>query len=172
MLDLTPQWSSTFTRNILKVGDRMEKLFNPEFSVERAKVVTPELVAKIITRKRVTLVTGGKLLEDELLADLVSEIAKKAERVIATGASSKPLIERGIKCNVMTLHHLTQKIEKGTYVFVGFEPYLLSSALSTLRHFSKAVTISIDRYYQPNARLSFPNCDNYGMLETLISFMR
>ncbi len=146
-----------------------------DIQVEKAKEINPNILARMIARKKAILVTGGKLLEDELLADLAAEIALRGRMdVFATGGSSKPLIERGIKPKVLTLHHLTQMIldSSGFFVFLGFEPYLLSRALSSIKHFSKAVTVSIDRWYQPNARLSFPDCDNYGLLETLVSCLR
>ncbi len=160
----------------------LKKFDVADLQVEEAKLISPDMLAKMIRRaERPVLVTGGKLLEDEILVDLAAEIATRGKmEVIATGGSSKPLIERlvekGVKVKTSTLHHFTQMVLDGLYnkrllVFLGFEPYLLSRMLSSIRHFSKAITVSVDTYYQPHARLSFPNCENYGLLETLVSFL-
>ncbi len=156
-----------------------------DLQIEEGKTITPELVAKILKRSEPILVTGGKLLEDEHLSDLVAEIVKRTgSEVIATGGSSKPLLERGIEAGMFkirstTLHNFTQEVLDGNndlhrrlLVFVGFEPYLLSRMLSSIKHFSKAITISIDEYYQPHARLSFPDAFDsnwYALLENLVS---
>jgi len=166
----------------------MRAIFDPaDLQVEEAKTISPDMLAKMIRRaEKPVLVTGGKLLEDEMLADLACEIAVRGKmEVVATGGSSKTFErfagnrcdESGVKTvRPVTLHHFTQMVLDGLYdrrllVFLGFEPYLLSRMLSSIRHFSKAVTVSIDPIYQPHARLSFPNCENYGLLETLVSFL-
>ncbi len=150
-----------------------EKIFNPEFQVEKARKIGPETLARILKKRKSksVLITGGKLLEDEILADLIAELVKKSGiKVIATGGSSKPLIERGINVNTCLLSHITEKLtDVNILIFVGFEPYLLSRLLSNIKHFLNVLTVSIDFYYQPNAKLSFPNCDNYGLIETLVS---
>jgi len=136
-----------------------------ELQCDRAVCVTPSEAAKIIMSSRAVLVTGGLLLEKKYLVDFAVELSNIMP-VIATGASSKPLLERGVKpvTKSYTLHHIIQFIEDGEWrklrkfdliVFLGIQPYYLSRVLSSLRHFSNIKTLSLDEYYQPNADYSF-----------------
>lgn len=153
-----------------------------------ATVIKPKVVATMIKKARhPVLVTGGKLLEDDKLVDFVVRLHEKTGiGIIATGGSSKPLIERNLKpqASVFTLHLITQYLldsgwrgfdGKGNYdlvVFIGFTaPYYLSRMLSALKHFSKINTISICEYYQPHAKFSLSNLDGdsyYEALETIL----
>ncbi len=129
----------------------------------------PRVIADLIrSSKRPVLITGGKLLENDLLVDYAVMFYRKGIPIIATGASSKPLIERGVKPLFVsrTLHYVTQYIldeswtgfdGKGRYdliLFMGFNSAYLSRMLSALKHFSEVVTVSIDEFYQPNAKFS------------------
>jgi len=132
-------------------------------------VVEPKAIADLIrSARRPILITGGKLLEDERLVHYAVEFHKKGIPIVATGASSKPLIENGVKPIFVSrsLHYLTQYLldeswkgfdGKGNYdliLFMGFTPAYLSRMLSALKHFSNIVTVSIDEFYQPNAKFS------------------
>jgi len=150
-----------------------------------AKVVDAKAVARMLKRaKHPVLVTGGHLLKDEKLVEFAVKLYEKGVPIIATGGSSKPLIERGVKPQsaVFTLHYVTQFMldeswegfdGKGRYdvvLYLGFEPYYLSRMLSSLKHFSKVTTISIETFYQPHAKFSFPDTkEHYKMLDELIS---
>ncbi len=135
-----------------------------ELQCERAICVTPAEAAEIISTSKAILVTGGLLLERDYLVNFAVELSRFMP-VIATGASSKPLIERGVKpltCSY-TLHHIIQFAEDGEWkelkrcnlmVFLGVQPYYLSRVLSSLRHFSRIKTLSLDEFYQPNADYS------------------
>ena len=135
-----------------------------ELQCEKAVCATPREVVSVIRHSRPVLVTGGVILEDRRLAERAVKLAEKLP-VIATGASSKVMVKRGIKpltC-IFTLQHIVQFIldvgwstikRYDTAVFLGFKPYYLSRALSTLRHFSSITTISLDEFYQPNAHYS------------------
>jgi len=165
------------------------KLFNvADIQVSRsAKLIEPKTVARMVKRaKHPVLVTGGHLLSNPKLVEYAAKIYEKGIPIIATGASSKPLIEKGVKPQsaIFTLHYVTQYMldeswkgfdGKGKYdtvLYLGFEPYYLSRMLSALKHFSKITTISLESFYQPHAKFSFPNLDeesHYKMLEELIS---
>ncbi|AEA47132.1 CO dehydrogenase/acetyl-CoA synthase complex subunit epsilon [Archaeoglobus veneficus] len=156
-----------------KVRKPPEKLFNTaDIQASRsAKLIKPDVLAKMVGRaKNPVLVTGGKLLEDEKLVEYAVKLYENGVAIIATGASSRPLIERGVEPQacVFTLHHVTQFLLDESWsgfkgepydlvLFLGFEPYYLSRMLSALKHFSKLTTVSIDAFYQPHARFSFPN---------------
>ncbi|MEM2060086.1 MAG: CO dehydrogenase/acetyl-CoA synthase complex subunit epsilon, partial [Archaeoglobaceae archaeon] len=106
--------------------------------------------------------------------------------VIATGGSSKPLIEKGVKplFKTYTLHQITQFLLDEDFkpngknfdvvLFLGFLPYYLSRMLSALKHFSNITTIAIDEFYHPHAKFSFTNLTkdkemHYAMLEEILS---
>jgi len=154
-----------------------------------ATPVKPNVVANLVKKaKHPVLVTGGQLLKDEKLVDVAVKFYEKGIPIIATGGSSKPLIERGVKplSSVFTLHYVTQFMldedwqgfdGKGNYdvvLFLGFLPYYLSRMLSALKHFSKITTVSIDEFYQPHAKFSFTNLTankelHYQMLEEVVN---
>jgi len=164
-----------------------EKLFNTaDVQASRsAMLAKPNVLVKMVKRaKNPALVTGGRLLEDRRLVDYAVRIYNNGIAVIATGASSKPLVERGIKPDscVFSLHYITQFLLDENWqgfrgkpydlvLFLGFEPYYLSRMLSALKHFSKLTTVSIDAFYQPHAKFSFPNTlDLHSeMLEEFVS---
>ncbi|WP_456370473.1 CO dehydrogenase/acetyl-CoA synthase complex subunit epsilon [Geoglobus sp.] len=154
-----------------------------------ATPVKPSVVVNLVKKaKHPVLVTGGQLLKDEKLVEYAVKFYEKGIPIIATGGSSKPLIERGVKPQsaVFTLHYVTQFMldeewqgfdGKGNYdvvLYLGFLPYYLSRMLSALKHFSKITTISLDEFYQPHAKFSFTNLTankemHYQMLEEVIN---
>ncbi len=134
-----------------------------------ALMIGPEKVAELIrSARRPVLIVGGKLLEDERLVEYAVRFHEKGIQIVATGASSKPLIERGVRpvFYSRTLHYVvTYMLDeswqgfdgRGKYdlaLFMGFKPPYLSRMLSALKHFSDIVTVSIDDHYQPNASYS------------------
>lgn len=158
-----------------------------DIQVERGTIVKPEVMAVLIKRaKHPVLITGGRLLTDSKLTDYAVKIYDRGVPVIATGASSKPLVERGVKVQsaVFTLHHVTQYMLDGEWMgfdgkggydvvaYLGIEPYLLSRMLSALKHFSDITTLNIDRFYQPHANFTFPNLfeeEHYSEIEKIIN---
>ncbi len=125
--------------------------------------IDPKGVADLIRRARKPLlITGGKLLEDHRLVDFACEFYSKGIPIIATGASSKPLFQRGVKpiFYSRTLHYVVQYLLDGEWelngdliLFLGFSYPYLSRMLSALKHFSSITTVSLD-CYQPNATYS------------------
>lgn len=156
-----------------------------------AQAVKPEVIARLIKRaKRPVLVTGGYLLKEPELVEFAARMYEKGIPIVATGGSSKPLIEKGVNPLVVsyTLHHFTQYMQdeewqgfdgNGKYdlvLYLGFIPYLLSRMLSSLKHFAKVTTISLDQFYQPHAKFSFTNLTrdkemHYRMLDELINML-
>ncbi|AIY89415.1 CO dehydrogenase/acetyl-CoA synthase subunit epsilon [Geoglobus acetivorans] len=154
-----------------------------------ATAVKPNVVVNLVKKaKHPVLVTGGQLLKDPKLVDFAVKFHEKGVPIIATGGSSKALIERGVKPQsaVFPLHYVTQFMldeewqgfdGKGPYdvvLFLGFLPYYLSRMLSALKHFSKITTISLDEFYQPHAKFSFTNLTankemHYQMLEEVVN---
>lgn len=151
-----------------------------------ATAVKPKVVANMVKKaKNPVLITGGNLLKESKLVEYAVKFYEKGVPIIATGGSSKPLIERGVKLlsKTFTLHQITQYLlddewegfngKHDVVLFLGFLPYYLSRMLSALKHFSKITTISIDEFYQPHAKFSFTNLTkdkemHYKMLEEVL----
>ncbi|MEM0301658.1 MAG: CO dehydrogenase/acetyl-CoA synthase complex subunit epsilon [Archaeoglobaceae archaeon] len=152
-----------------------------------ATAVKPVVVANLIKKaKNPVLVTGGALLKEPKLVEIAVKFYEKGIPVIATGGSSKPLIEKGVKplFKTYTLHQITQFLLDEEFkpngknfdvvLFLGFLPYYLSRMLSALKHFSSITTIAIDEFYHPHAKFSFTNLTkdkemHYAMLEEILS---
>lgn len=157
-----------------------------DIQVEKSQAVKAKVMATLTKRaENPVMITGGRLLRDEKLLDSAVRIFDNGVPIIATGASSKPLIEKGVKVQsaVFTIHHVTQYMldkdwmgfdGKGGYdtvLYLGIEPYHLSRMLSAVKHFSDIISLNIDRFYQPHASYSFPNLveeEHYKMLEDFI----
>lgn len=154
---------------------------------KEATAVKPMIVANLIKKaKNPVLITGGALLRDAKLVEIAVKFYEKGIPIIATGGSSKLLIERGVKplFKTYTLHQITQFLLDEEFkpngknfdvvLFLGFLPYYLSRMLSALKHFSNITTIAIDEFYHPHAKFSFTNLTkdkelHYAMLEEVLS---
>jgi len=152
-----------------------------------ATAVKPAVVANMIKKaSNPVLITGGVLLKEPKLVEIVVKFYEKGIPIIATAGSSKPLIEKGVRpiFKTYTLHQITQFLLDGDFringkkvdlaVFLGFLPYYLSRMLSALKHFSDIRTITIDEFYHPHASFSFTNLTKdkelyYSMLEEVVS---
>jgi acetyl-CoA decarbonylase/synthase complex subunit epsilon len=142
---------------------------------EMATPVKGDVVAKLIkSAKKPLLVVGGEALRekwsDRLLIDFVAELAKVGIPVVATAHTYKALRERGVEpAVIMTVVDVTNRLQdpswsidgKGAHdlaIFIGISYQLQSQMLSTLKHFATHLrTISLDRYFHPNATFSMPN---------------
>ncbi len=146
----------------------------------KAKEIDADGVAKVVKMSECpVLITGGRLLTEEKLVDFAVGMSERGVNIIACSASSKPLIERGVKPKLTTfsLHYVTQfmldpdfKIDGksiDTAIYIGFMPYYLSRVLSALKHFSKIKTIALERYYQPHATFSLPKLKRDEYYDTL-----
>lgn len=145
--------------------------------VKQANVITkPMVVSALIKKARHPLliigkdVIGMKVGETELTG-LLEKIAEKKVQILTTAHTAKELAAKKFKdipwMGVVEItHRLTDQAwlgldGKGQYdlaAFLGVPYYLQSQMLSTLKHFAPQLkTISLDRYYQPNADWSFQN---------------
>jgi len=146
---------------------------------KNALLLTPEHCARLLkTAKRPLIVVGAHATKPSVgLPDLAEYVLRLAEVVKAQVAAS-PTVEsqftkRG-KTQVfgLGLEDLTNRLKdkewkgfdgRGTYdyvLLVGGVYYFESQMLATLKHFAPHIrTVSLDRFYQPNASFSFPSMD-------------
>jgi acetyl-CoA decarbonylase/synthase complex subunit epsilon len=145
---------------------------------KKALVVTkPEVVVAMLKRaKRPLLVVGHEIAEDEAdgeqLIDLTIRFAKAANIPLVTTAHIvKDFLGKGFKPAAwMPAVDIVNRLQdpewrglddEGPYdlvFFVGLPYYMSWVLLSGLKHFSKNMkTISLDRFYNPQASWSFPN---------------
>lgn len=130
-------------------------------------IENPKIVSELVKRKRSLLIAGHEV------SDIAPVIVKLAEKIstVATAHAVKLFIEQGFE-NIasMTIVDITNRLKdplwkgldgKGPYeliLTIGIPYYLQSQILSTLKHFAPFLkSISLDRFYQPNADWSFPN---------------
>ncbi len=142
---------------------------------ETGGVVAPEVVGNYISgAKRPLLIVGSEILRDKFFLEIAIELGKKGIPIAATGHSIRGFIELGYTTNVTqdNLHELTNCLRdpnwtgldgQGNYdfvIFYGIVYYYASQMLSCIKNFATDPLIravSIDRYYHPNARMSFAN---------------
>lgn len=141
------------------------------------QITRPDIVAAMTKKaKRPILVVGHEVVEVELgkegFVDYLIRFAKAAKvPLVATAHAGKEFIERGFKpvacMPAMDIANRLRDTEwkgldgTGQYdlaLFVGLPYYMEWVILSGLKNFaSQLKTISLDRFYQPNASWSFPN---------------
>ncbi|PVX25421.1 MAG: CO dehydrogenase/acetyl-CoA synthase complex subunit epsilon [Candidatus Bathyarchaeum sp.] len=144
----------------------------------KAKVIVkPEVVAAMVKRaKRPILVVGylstktdkdtGKMLEYAIRLNKATGIP-----IVATAHTIKEFVKQGFNGAVqMSAMDIGNRLKDSTWtgldgkggydvaLFMGWPIYMEYVILSGLKHFSKNLrTISLDRFYNPNASWSFPN---------------
>lgn len=109
-------------------------------------------------------------LDGKKLIDYAVEIGKAGIPIVATATMIKELRGAGFNDAIdLQLVDITNRLKdpawmgldgKGPYdcvAYLGGIYYVQSQVLSTLKHFSDILTISLDREYQPNAGFSFNN---------------
>ena len=146
---------------------------------KNALTITPENFTKLAkTAKRPLLVIGAYATKKGVglidLCDYAVRIAKSLEAPIAAspGVFSKFKRDQGIPVFCMGIEDLVNRLKekqwkgldgKGNYdlvFFIGGIYYFQSLMLATLKHFAPHIkTVSIDRFFQPNANFSFINMD-------------
>ena len=142
---------------------------------EMGRVTPPEVIGSCISSaRRSLLIVGSEILEDDFFIEKVIELSKKGIPIAATGHSIKSFVDKGYTENVKyyNLHELTNCLRdpdwkgldgKGNYdlvIFFGIIYYYASQMLSCIKNFAinpLIHSVSIDRYYHPNARMTFPN---------------
>ncbi len=134
-----------------------------------ARAVMPAVPGKMLARaKRPLLIVGSEVHDKDMLARAIA-IGKAGVQIAAVGNSYTSLGDKGLDVHYANMHALASYIcdpgwkgldGKGNYdlvVFFGITYYYASQAISALKNFSNIKVISIDRYYHPNADMSFGN---------------
>ncbi|MDP2841254.1 MAG: CO dehydrogenase/acetyl-CoA synthase complex subunit epsilon [Candidatus Methanoperedens sp.] len=134
-----------------------------------ARAVMPAVPGKMLARaKRPLLIVGSLVHDKDVLARAIA-IGQTGIQIAAVGNSYTSLGDKGLDVHYINMHALASYLcdpewkgldGKGNYdlvVFFGITYYYASQAISALKNFSNIKVISIDRYYHPNADMSFGN---------------
>ena len=134
-----------------------------------ARAVMPAVSGKMLAKaKRPLLIVGSEIDEEDVLARVVT-LGKAGIQIASVGDSYVYLADKGLDAHYANMHALASYLcdpnwqgldEKGGYdlvVFFGITYYYASQAISALKNFSDIKVISIDKYYHPNAYMSFGN---------------
>ncbi len=144
-----------------------------------ARAVMPAVPGKMLAKaKRPLLIVGSEIDDKDVLARVVT-LGKAGIQIASVGDSYKYLADKGLDAHYVNMHALASYLcdpnwkgldGKGNYdlvVFFGITYYYASQAISALKNFSNIKVISIDRYYHPNADMSFGNLKDDVFLEAL-----
>jgi acetyl-CoA decarbonylase/synthase complex subunit epsilon len=136
---------------------------------ETARAVMPAVSGKMLAKaKRPLLIVGSEVHDKDVLERVVA-MGRAGIQIAAVGDAYTSLGDKGIDVHYANLHALASYLcdpqwqgldGKGGYdlvAFLGITYYYASQAMSALKNFSKVKVISIDRYYHPNANMSFGN---------------
>ena len=134
-----------------------------------AKAVMPAVPGKMLARaKRPLLIVGSEVHDIDVLARAIT-IGQTGIQIAAVGNSYTSMGDKGLDVHYINMHALASYLcdpnwkgldGKGNYdlvVFFGITYYYASQAISALKNFSNIKVISIDKYYHPNADMSFGN---------------
>jgi len=145
-----------------------------------AYILTPENCGRMLKRaERPLIVVGGAALEVKSEGVDIPEFAVRLARVIGATVAASPGVFKAFQgygdVNVVCMggEELVSRLKDegwvgfdggggySTVVFIGGIYYFQSMMLSTLKHFSPGglKTVSIDRFYHPNAEFSLDNMD-------------
>ncbi|MHA1728198.1 MAG: CO dehydrogenase/acetyl-CoA synthase complex subunit epsilon [Promethearchaeota archaeon] len=157
----------------------------PEVGVS---IPDPITIVNIINKSsKILMVIGAesvnKQIGDKTYADVLLEIGIKLKAdIISTGSAHKYLAdkENAEELVIMPLINITDRLRDPKWInldgkgdkydliiFGGFLIYYVSQILSTLRNYTEYRTVSLDRYYHPNARFSLPNLEKDEWVEYL-----
>lgn len=142
---------------------------------EMGEVAAPEVIGRYISHaKKPLLVVGSEILRDDFFIEIAIALGKKGMPIAATGHSIRGFVEKGYSTDVTyyNLHELTNCLRDanwqglnggGNYdfvIFFGILYYYAAQMLSCIKNFATdplVRAVSIDRYYHPQARMSFTN---------------
>ena len=143
------------------------------------RAVMPAVTGKMLARaKRPLLIVGSQVHEEDVLARAVA-LGKTGVQIAAVGNAYKSLGDKGLDVHYANMHALASYLcdpnwrgldGKGNYdlvVFFGIKYYYASQAISALKNFSNIRVISMDKYYHPNADMSFGNLKKDVFIEAL-----
>ncbi len=154
-----------------------------------------DVAGRIIKAAKKPLIIVGaealkvKIGEERTLLDYAIELSRlSGAPIVATSHTLKAFLERGFKpAAVMGSVEITDRLRDPSWsidgseahdlvIYLGIAYQLQSQLLSALKNFALHLkTISLDRYYHPNASWSFPNLsfdkwvDNLNMVLEVLS---
>lgn len=150
---------------------------------KQGKAIDEEFASLIISRaKNPIIIVGAKILEDigdfSLLDYTIDFSSKRGMPVVATAHTPKAFLEKNVYVKRMGVVEVTNALEDEEWslngkkhdlvIIYGIHYYLASQMLSSLKHFSEVKTLSLCRYYHPNADYSFPNLTKEEWIERLL----
>ncbi|MHA1264702.1 MAG: CO dehydrogenase/acetyl-CoA synthase complex subunit epsilon [Candidatus Helarchaeota archaeon] len=149
----------------------------------------PKQLAKILKKANRPLIVVGALanqievFDGKTLLDLLIELGQKIP-IVATSNISKAFLEKGFKPTaIMTAVNITNRLSdpewkgldgKGPYdviVYTGMTIYLELQMLSRLKHYTNLKTISLERFFIPNASIGLANLKVDKWKEGMKAFM-
>lgn len=144
-----------------------------------ARATMPGVAGKMLAKaKRPLLIVGSQIHDEDVLARAVA-LGKTGVQIAAVGNAYKSLGDKGLDVHYANMHALASYLcdpnwkgfdGKGGYdlvVFFGITYYYASQAISALKNFSSIRVISMDKYYHPNADMSFGNLRKDVFIEAL-----
>jgi len=115
--------------------------------MRQATPATAQVAMKVLkTGKKAAILLGGEATEEQYKA-----VKKLGVKVLATGPAAKAF---GLEVQDPIL---AAKKDYDALGFIGFDYWYLNQLLSHLRSFTKVKTVSLGRFYQPNAQFSLNN---------------
>ncbi len=149
----------------------------------------PAQLAKMIKKaQRPLIVVGGianqvKVHDGKTMLDLLIELGQKIP-IVATADISKAFIEKGFTPTaILTAVNITNRLSdpewkgldgQGPYdlvVYTGMTIYLELQMLSRLKHYTDLKTISLERFFIPNASIGLANLKVDKWKEGMKAFM-
>jgi acetyl-CoA decarbonylase/synthase complex subunit epsilon len=122
-------------------------------NLNHAEIVSPTILIHMIKRsKNPILIVGCKLEKD--VEEILSKLSMKK-------------IYTPKEMNLLDIMKYLAKGEHDLALFVGITYFYLAQVITHLKHFSSVITVTIDPYYNPNARYSFPNMDKNEHVEVI-----
>ncbi|RLI27068.1 MAG: CO dehydrogenase/acetyl-CoA synthase complex subunit epsilon [Candidatus Hecatellales archaeon] len=152
----------------------------------------PTIYAALTKRAKNPLLIVGKYvlefeLDGKLLIDYAIEIARKRDMpIVATAHTLKGFLERNFPAVSMGLVDIVNRLQDPNFtvdprkppphdlvLFLGITYQFASQGLSTLKHFAPHLkTITLCKWYHPNADWSFPNVKNEEWKQLLEAFIK
>jgi acetyl-CoA decarbonylase/synthase complex subunit epsilon len=157
---------------------------------QMGSVLPPEGLLKLLQRaRRPLLVLGANSTKREVgeaLQNILSLAQHfKAHVAVSPGIYKEVSNRSGLQMTCIGIEDLTNRLRdvnwsgldgKGNYdliLFAGSVYYFQSQMLATLKHFAPHLkTVSIDRFYQPNADFSFRNMSETDWRKSLESIVK
>lgn len=154
-------------------------------------IIKPEVVVSMIKKaKRPIIVVGHEITEGsgkkEVIKYLIRLSKAKKTPLVATANSVRKFLENRFKSAIsMPVVDIANRLHdsswagfdgKGQYDLVlslGLPYYMQWLIFSALKNFALEIkTISLGRYYQPNATWSFPNMSSKDWMESLETIVK